>query len=289
MVQALPNQFLDGKFSIQIGPIQADFSVPVAWIPSMKATWSPWQTKLQSEGQDIIHHATVRIFPATSPDGASIHVLPSTLKKSTSHWEWPSDPRYWQDEDWLDWRGVKADRRRHIDFGLRNILTHVGEVFSGALMHAAAVTLDGGAFVAPGRSGRGKTTFFNLLGGYEAGHLHEDITFILDGQVYSLPCQSSNTHWNMPKPLAYPLIGFVDLARGTSVTAYTIVDIDEKLKVVGSSIVPPLANWEENQADDYMSKLIRLASTTSCIRLVFSLTASPDEVSKSLLKTMEGT
>ena len=57
-------------------------------------------------------------------------------------------------------------------------------------MHASSVVVDGKAWVAPGKSGRGKTTFFHALGGYAAGHLHEDLCFITDGK-FSRPCRSS--------------------------------------------------------------------------------------------------
>ena len=59
-----------------------------------------------------------------------------------------------------------------------------------------------------GQSGRGKSTLFNLMGGYDAGHLHDDKIILWDNRAWSLPAESSNTHPSQVVPQAIKHCGY---------------------------------------------------------------------------------
>ena len=266
-----------GKFDLQVGPVHVSYTVPEAWLAELDATFGAWKVNTSFD-ESVIHRASVRIVAAPSIDASSLKVEIEELYAETSYWRWNTDPRHFSEAEWVDYRGVKADRRRHIDSALRNILANYVQFHGDAFMHASSVVVDGKAWVAPGQSGRGKTTFFHALGGYEGGHLHEDLCFITSGKVYSLPCRSSNTSWEMPNPKSVDLAGFIDLERSESVECEEVVSLADKLRVVGTASVAPLKRWDAADALRSLRNLEQLASSHRCLRLSF-----PREVSTKLL------
>ena len=270
------------EFALNIGPIKLCYQVPSNWTAELIQTWRKWileTSRLESE--PILHTASISFGAEYRRRGKQNKLVKHNGNAATSLWHWAIDPRYFEDDEWLDWRGQLPDRRNLIDLSLRNVLSALCQEHDSLLMHASTIVLNGKGYVAPGKSGKGKTTFFNLLGGYEAGHLHEDLAFILNDRIYALPCRSSSTTWEMPSPKSIELGGFISLDRG-SLEVMTLTLQQDKLEVIGSACVFPLKTWSAEAADHAFLNVLKLSKRTRVVRVAFSLTTNEQALKDTL-------
>ena len=93
---------------------------------------------------------------------------------------------------------------------------------------------DSGCF---GRGGAGKTTLFRKLGGYDAGHLHEDLIMVGEGKVYNFPSQSSFSQWEMCTPKSGKLGKIVLLGEREGVGRTSEVQSQDRMQWLMKSIV----------------------------------------------------
>lgn len=274
------------EFRLQVGPIEVVYELPQHWSPAIEETWKGWTTLTHIENGVIpLHQARIHFHPEPKRFNKRIKLQLQSWQSDQSVWNWDIDPRYFlrSNEAWLDWRGHPGDRRTLIDLALRNVLAQMVIDHNAILMHASAVKLDGKAFVAPGHSGKGKTTFFQMLGGYDAGHLHEDLVFILNHQVYALPCRSSTTTWDMPKPIYAKLHCIVALERGEKLKVRPLVDPAKKLSTISSACVFPLKSWGASESERGFEVLTELAAQTEVRAATFGLETNPQELRQALL------
>ena len=146
-------------------------------------------------------------------------------------------------------------------------------------MHASTIVLFEG-YVAPGKSGKGKTTFSTY---WEVTRLATswDLAFILNDRIYALPCRSSSTTWEMPSPKSIELGGFISLDRG-SLEVMTLTLQQDKLEVIGSACVFPLKTWSAEAADHAFLKVLKLSKRTRVVRVAFSLTTNEQALKDTL-------
>lgn len=272
-----------GKFQIYVGPILIEFRLPTCWIPEFEATWCRWLKPSDTPSRKVCHHAQIDITSRDQQGQAWRHPRLKSYSPDKSVWHWGSDPRYFEQEPWLDWRGQTTDRRIHVDLGVRNVLAQLAYSYNASLMHASTVIIDDAAFVAPGKSGRGKTTFFKALGGYDAGHLHEDLAFIFEDHVYSVPCKSSSTSWDMPVPNRVSLAGFIELGRAPHPRVTTLTAQTDKLRVISAAIVYPISRWQSAQGDFVMATLANWSQVYPCLVVEFPRNVSTELLHAELL------
>jgi len=244
-------------------------------------------TKPMVDKHDTLHTASIMFVPESKRQEKRFQLLRHDGHASQSEWIWAVDPRYFQQAPWQDWRGKPGERRNLIDLALRNVLSALGRYHEAVMMHASVVILNDKAYVAPGQSGRGKTTFFNLLGGYASGHLHEDLAFILDSRVFALPCRSSSTTWDMPVPNSADLESFVSLGRSDELRVTSVRESHKKLEIAMTACVFPLEKWSEDDAEYAFSTVMGLATKHRALRATFPLQTSQEALRNALISQLD--
>ena len=189
---------LGSELDVIVGPIALRFSGFKEALPAaVRDTFTPWQRALPDV--TIIHRASISLGK-TRQRHFSLEIEDHQLDvaKHTSAWQL-AGPATDSQADWIRW----------IDCATRTVCQAAIAQIGGELLHGATLKMDGGAWIVLGQSGRGKSTLFNLMGGYDAGHLHDDKIILWDNRAWSLPAESSNTHPSQVVPQAIKHCGYL--------------------------------------------------------------------------------
>ncbi len=193
------------ELELIIGPIALHFSgfedaLPVA----VRETFTPWQKALPDV--TIVHRASISLGN-TRQRHFSLEIEDHHLDvaRHTSAWQL-ARPATDSPDDWIRW----------IDCATRTVCQAAIAQIGGELLHGATLEIWGMAWIVLGQSGRGKSTIFEILGGYDEGHLHDDKVIVWDNRAWSLPAESSKTHPAQVVPKAVKHGGYLTLGERES-------------------------------------------------------------------------
>ena len=173
---------------LYIGPIQITLAVPRSWVPHLNASFSAWQVPNTFETKHRAH-IDLKLNDNLDPTAIKCHQIESSAQMSL--WQREIAPSLLEQPTSED-PNEQPDCRVVVDMCIRNVLSSLHVDLHYWLLHAAGImTGNNKIAVVLGESGAGKTTLLWKLGGYDAGHLHEDLIMVGEGKVYNFPSQSS--------------------------------------------------------------------------------------------------
>ena len=197
---------LSSELDVIVGPIALRFSGFKEALPAaVRDTFTPWQRALADVA--IVHRASISLGK-TRQRHFSLEVEHHQLDwaQDTSTWHL-AGPATDSQADWIRW----------IDCATRTVCQAAIAQIGGELLHGATLKIDGerrGSCLA--KAAVAKSTLFNLVGGYDAGHLHDDKIILWDNRAWSLPAESSNTHPSQVVPQAIKHCGYLMLGERKS-------------------------------------------------------------------------
>ena len=266
--------------TLYIGPIQITLAVPKSWVPHLHASFSAWQVPNTFETKHRAH-IDLKLNDNLDPTAIKCHQIESSAQVSL--WQREIAPSLLEQPTSAH-PDEQPDCRVVVDMCIRNVLSSLHTGLHYLLLHAAGlVTLNNRVAIVLGESGAGKTTLFKKLGGYDAGHLHEDLIVVGEGKVYNFPSQSSFSQWEMCTPKWGKLGRIVLLGEREGKGRTSEVQPQDRMQWLMKSIVA--SHGLEGNASATLDSITQLALTESWIKLHYDKTrAEPGEV----LRLLEG-
>ena len=208
--QSLSRDGSQDAIEITIGPIHITLWVPYEFSSELRTTYAGW-IRCESTSSESLHRSTIDVQCLTEWTGPRVQLLASNPQQST--WRARLNPE--------SISTAKSFNQR-IDKLLRRVIHEAATHHCGVLIHAAGLVIDNSGWLVPGESGLGKSTLFTLLGGLDAGHLHDDLILIFNERLYAQPSQSSNLALAEARPNDAPWRGILFLdGRGTPTRIWT--------------------------------------------------------------------
>ena len=232
---------LSSELVVIVGPIALRFSgfkeaLPVA----VRETFAPWLRALPDVS--IVHRASISL--------GNTQQRHFSLEVEHHHVDWAQDSSRWQlarpatdlPADWIRW----------IDCATRTICQAVVAQIGGELLHGATLKIGGTAWIVLGQSGRGKSTLFNLMGGYDAGHLHDDKIILWDNRAWTLPAESSETHPSQVLPKALIHGGYLSLGERSSPPRFSTLPKQTLRSELSNALVETLSPEGDGNRVDWI-------------------------------------
>ena len=267
---------------LYIGPIQITLAVPRSWVPHLNASFSAWQVPNTFETKHRAH-IDLKLNDNLDPTAIKCHQIESSAQMSL--WQREIAPSLLEQPTSED-PNEQPDCRVVVDMCIRNVLSSLHVDLHYWLLHAAGImTGNNKIAVVLGESGAGKTTLFRKLGGYDAGHLHEDLIMVGEGKVYNFPSQSSFSQWEMCKPKWGKLGKIVLLGEREGVGRTSEVQSQDRMQWLMKSIVA--SHGLEGNASATLDSITRLALTESWTKLHYDKERVEPERLLRLLEGME--